>query len=46
MEAELRAGHHAPAVVEGVRRIAAIMARHFPPRASEPDELPNRPAVL
>ena len=46
MEAGLRAGRHAPAVVEGVRRIAAIMARHFPPRASEPNELPDRPAVL
>jgi uncharacterized membrane protein len=46
MEAELRAGRHAPAVVEGVRRIAAIMARHFPARANEPNELPNRPAVL
>ena len=46
MEAELRAGHHAPAVMEGVRRIAALMARHYPPRAREENELPDRPAVL
>ena len=46
MEAELRAGHHAPAVMEGVRRIATLMARHFPPRAREENELPDRPAVL
>jgi uncharacterized membrane protein len=46
MEAELRAGRYAPAVAEGLRRIAAIMARHFPPRARETNELPDRPALL
>jgi uncharacterized membrane protein len=46
MEAELRAARYEAGVLEGLRRIGAIMARHFPPRAGKREELSNRPALL
>jgi len=30
----------------GVRAISDLLATHFPPRAVNPDELPNRPVLL
>ena len=46
MEAELRAARYAAGALEGVRRIGAILARHFPPRARKREELSNRAALL
>jgi uncharacterized membrane protein len=46
MEAELRAGRHEAAVLEGVRRIGTITSRHFPPRAQKRGELSDRAALL
>lgn len=46
MEASLRAGRYEPAVLEGLARISALVAKHYPARAAEPDELPNRPVRL
>jgi uncharacterized membrane protein len=46
MEAELRAGRYEAGALEGLRRIAVLMARPFPPRARRPDELSNRAALL
>ena len=46
MESALRAGRCEAAVTEGVAQIAALIARHFPPRRREPNELSDRPAVL
>ena len=31
---------------EGIREITALLARHFPARGRNPDELPDRPVVL
>ena len=46
MEAALREGRHAAAVVSGVEAISRIVARHFPPAAAGRNELPDRPARL
>lgn len=32
--------------IVGVRAISDLLATHFPPRAVNPDELPNRPVIL
>jgi uncharacterized membrane protein len=46
IESALAAGRYEAAVVEGVRRIAGLIARHFPARSREPNELPDKPALL
>ncbi len=46
METSLRAGRYEPAVLEGIARISALVAKHYPARPAEPNELPNRPARL
>jgi uncharacterized membrane protein len=43
MEAALRAGRYEGAVTGAISRLTALVARHFPARPAEPDELPNRP---
>ena len=30
----------------GIREITELLARHFPPRGDNPDELPDRPVIL
>ena len=46
MEAALREGRHAAAVVSGVEALSQIVARHFPPAPAGRNELPDRPARL
>lgn len=46
MEEEFRAGRFEDGALHGVEAITALLARHFPPTGSNPDELPNRPVVL
>jgi uncharacterized membrane protein len=46
MEAAFRAGQFEEGVMTGLREITALLARHFPARASNPDELSNRPVAL
>jgi uncharacterized membrane protein len=46
MELAFRAGQFEAGVLEGIREITALLARHFPPHDSNPDELPDRPVVL
>ena len=46
MESALRDGRYEAAVSEGIARAAGLIARHFPPRRREPNELPDRPSVL
>ncbi|MFO1406273.1 MAG: TPM domain-containing protein [Steroidobacteraceae bacterium] len=48
MEAAFREGRYEAGAVEGIRRVGAIVARHYPatPGAANPDELPNRPVLL
>ena len=44
MEAQLRAGRHEAAVLEGIGRIAALIARSYP--AADRNELPDRAVRL
>jgi uncharacterized membrane protein len=46
MEAEFRAGRFEQGVITGLREVTALLTQHFPARASNPDELSNRPVVL
>jgi len=46
MQREFAAGRFEPGVVTGVQAISDLLATHFPPRAENPDELPNRPVNL
>ena len=46
MEEAFRAGRHEQGALDGVREITALLARHFPASGDNPDELPDRPALL
>jgi len=46
MEDAFRAGNFEPGVLAAVGEITALLAAHFPPGESNPDELPDRPVVL
>ncbi len=46
MEAELRAGQYEAGALAGIRRVSALIARHFPPRSGDRNELPDAPAVF
>jgi uncharacterized membrane protein len=46
MEAAFRERHFEAGVLEAIREITALLARHFPPRGDNPNELPDRPVVL
>ena len=46
MEAAFREGRFEAGAISGLRDITALLARHFPARAENPDELPNQPVVL
>jgi len=46
MEGHFRAGRFAEGAVAGVASVGDLLARHFPPRSGNRDELPNQPALL
>ncbi len=46
MEAAFRQSQFEAGVTAGLRDITALLTRHFPARAENPDELPNRPVLL
>jgi uncharacterized membrane protein len=46
MEQALRRGEFQQGVVEGVQAVSRLVARHFPRRAGDRNELPNRPYVI
>jgi uncharacterized membrane protein len=43
METSLRAGRYEAAVLDAVRALTPLLARHFPAGPTDLDELPNRP---
>ncbi len=46
VEQNYRKGEFEQGTLAAVEEITVRLARHFPPRAANPDELPNRPVVL
>jgi len=46
IEQSFQAGQFEGGVLEGIRQITAVLARHFPAGRDNPDELYNRPAIL
>lgn len=46
MEGEFRAGRFEQGALDGIKETSALLARHFPPRGDNPDELPDKPVVL
>ena len=46
MESAFRAGRFEQGALQGIEEITALLARHFPPRGANPNELPDRPVVM
>ena len=46
MEAKFREGRFQEGAIAGVRGVSDILARHFPARVDNPNELPDRPLVI
>lgn len=46
MENEFRAGHFEAGALAGIRRVSALIGRHFPAAPGDRNELPDAPAVL
>ena len=46
MESSLRNGDYVGAVVRGIETASRLLARHFPRRAGDLNELPDRPVAL
>ena len=46
MEQAFRARRFEEGVLDGIEEITQLLAKHFPARRDNPDELPDRPVVL
>lgn len=46
METEFRERRFEAGALSAIERITQLLVRHFPPRGPNPNELPDRPAVL
>jgi uncharacterized membrane protein len=46
MSEAFRTGEFERGALDGLRRIGALLARHFPPGARDRDELPDAPVIL
>ena len=46
MEAALKRGRYGEAVVAGIEQVSQLLARHFPRRTDDRNELPDRPVRL
>ena len=46
MEAEFAKGRFEHGVLAGVEEVSGVLARHFPPRPGDRNELPDRPTIL
>jgi uncharacterized membrane protein len=46
MEAALARGDFARGIVTGVEEVSRLLALHFPARAGDANELPDKPVVL
>jgi uncharacterized membrane protein len=46
MEAEFRQGHFEQGVMRGIAAVSGELAKHYPPRSGDLNELPDVPVVL
>ena len=46
METHFREGRFEEGALAGIRAVSELLARHFPARESNSDELPNRPVLM
>ena len=46
MEQHYRTGDFRAGTLEGIRSVTELLASHFPPGERNPNELPDRPAIL
>jgi uncharacterized membrane protein len=46
MQREFQAGRFEEGAILGVRAVSDLVAAHFPPRAENPNELPNTPLII
>jgi uncharacterized membrane protein len=46
MQARFRRGEYLEGSLEAIEAVTGILARHFPPRDANPNELPDKPVVL
>ena len=46
MEQAFSAGRYAEGALQAVERTTSLLAKHFPARAGNPNELPDKPVVL
>lgn len=46
METYFRAGQFEKGSLAGIEAVTGLLARHFPPGAHNPNELPNKPTLL
>ena len=46
MQREFAAGRFEAGALAGLEAVSDLLATHFPPRDENPDELPNRPAIV
>jgi uncharacterized membrane protein len=46
METHYRQGHFEKGSLAGLEMVTQLLARHFPPGAHNPNELPNKPTLL
>jgi hypothetical protein len=46
MERAFKQNHYEAGALEAIQGVTAILARHFPAGAANPNELPDKPAVL
>jgi uncharacterized membrane protein len=46
MEHAFKEGRFAEGALQAIERITVLLARHFPARGNNPNELPDKPSVL
>ena len=46
MEKDFKAGSFERGVINGIEAVSRELAKHFPPYAGEPNELPDAPVVI
>jgi uncharacterized membrane protein len=46
MEQSFKQGQHGEGALRAIEAITRLLARHFPPHARNPNELPDKPVVL